>query len=142
LIRDSFAEFSWEELLVGTLAFLGFLGLKDVQFKFSIFSLVGFRGSPCFPGKIVERKLLFKVMAGTALGCIPKHFPLVKHGLLFNVTRRVKVPVNMTASAVIVDDFIAVRWNKIAIKGLFYYLRITTHTHPYYDQNPKPLHLK
>jgi len=81
-------------------------------------------------------------MAGTTLRRIPEHFPLVKQGLLFNVTGRVKIPVDMTTSAVLINDFVAVRRNKISIEGLLYLLGVTTQTHPHQDQNPKPLHLK
>ena len=69
-------------------------------------------------------------MASTALRRIPEHFSLVKQGLLFNVASRVKIPVDMTASAVIVDNFVAVCRNKISIKGLLDFLGITTHAHP------------
>ena len=77
-------------IFVVPLIFLGFLSLQDAQFKFLEFPLVGLLRPSCFPGKVVEGKLFFKVMAGTALRRIPEHFPLVKQGLLFNVAGRLK----------------------------------------------------
>lgn len=81
-------------------------------------------------------------MTGTALRRIPKYFSFVLDGLLFNVAGWIKIPVDVTTPAVVVDNLIAFYSSKIPIKSFLNFLSVTTRTHPNKGQNPKPLHLK
>lgn len=91
------------------LFFFCLLSSQDTQLKILEFPLIGFPGPPGFPGEIVERKLLFKIMAGAALRRIPEHFSLVEYRLLLNMAGGDKIPVKVATLAIVINNPVAFR---------------------------------
>ena len=94
-----------------------FLGLQGFPFKLPEFSPVRVLRQPGLAGEIVQRELLFEVMAYPAFLCETKYLPFVLQHLGFHMRFGGKIPVDVATLTIFNDDPVVFPCRKIAIES-------------------------